>query len=177
MTETNERALRMLQTALEMETKGHHFYSRTLETCSNPTGREIFQMLLEDEVHHTAIIRTIYDSLGGGKDWSRELAQMEALEHQDLGAVFRTLAVKHGDKITASTSDLEALEVGIDFERKAVLFYQDALDEATDDLERRFVRLMIAEEKTHVQVLTDMKIYLTQPEAWFQMQERSQLDG
>ena len=177
MSETNERALRMLKTALEMETKGHQFYTRTLQTCSNPPGREIFQMLLEDEVHHTAIIQTIYDSLVGGREWSGELAKMEALEHEDLGGVFRALAAKHGDRITASTSDLEALEVGIDFEKKAVIFYQDALDEATDGLEQRFVKRMIAEEKTHVQVLTDMKLYLTQPQAWFQMQERSLLDG
>jgi rubrerythrin len=177
MSDRNERALRMLKTALEMEEKGHHFYGQTLQTCSNPTGREIFQMLLEDEVVHTSVIGRIYDALTGGKDWSAELAQMEAQEHADLGAVFKQLAVKHGDSITASTSDLQALEVGIDFEKKAVGFYQNALGEATDPLERRFVELMVAEEKTHVQVLVDMKLYLTQPQAWFQMQERSQLDG
>jgi rubrerythrin len=177
MSEKNERALRMLQTALAMETKGHHFYTQTLETCSNPTGREIFQMLLEDEVVHASIIKRIYDALSGGKDWSGDLSQLEAQDLTDLGAVFRQLAVKHGDSITPSTTDLQALEVGIDFEKKAVLFYQEALEAATDPLERRFVQLMVAEEKTHVQVLNDMKLYLTQPQAWFQMQERSQLDG
>jgi rubrerythrin len=177
MSEKNERALRMLKTALEMETKGHQFYGQTLKTCANPAGREIFQMLMEDEVVHTSVIGRIYDALTGGQDWSAELAQMEAQDHEDLSTVFRQLAVRHGDAITASTSDLEALEVGIDFEKKAVRFYQDALAEATDPLERRFVELMVAEEKTHVQVLADMKLYLTQPQAWFQMQERSQLDG
>jgi len=36
---------------------------------------------------------------------------------------------------------------------------------------------MIAEEKDHYAVLTDLKFYLTNPEGWFQENEHHGMDG
>ncbi|MFH2007695.1 MAG: ferritin family protein [bacterium] len=178
MTERTDRALKMLTTALEMEEKGQHFYQNALQNCQNPAGVEIFRMLAQDEVFHTRTIQKIYDRISGGSDWAAELEEMvEERRKDDLVQFFRDVAAKHGKDIHASTDDLSALEIGLDFERKAVDFYTQQLTEATEPLETRFLEEMIAEERSHVQLLADMQAYLSDPGSWFEQNERSLLDG
>ncbi len=178
MSDSSDRALQMFQTALKMEEKGHDFYTKALESCKNPAGVEIFRMLAQDEVHHTRIIKKIYDKVSGGADYSEELAEMEGQRREeDLGAFFRKVAERHGRDIHADTSDLEALAVGLDFEKKAVDFYSRSLAEATDPTERRFLEEMVAEERTHVQLISDTLAYLENPADWFEAMEKPLLDG
>ena len=178
MTDTSERALEMFQTALKMEEKGHDFYQKALTNCQNPAGVEIFRMLAQDEVHHTRIIKKIYEKMSGGADYSAELEEMEAERRKDdLGALFRAVAEKHGKDIHAETSDIEALEIGLDFEKKAVDFYTRSLAAATDELEKRFLKEMVAEERTHVQLIADTKSYLENPADWFEAYEKPLLEG
>jgi rubrerythrin len=178
MSEPHERALKMLATALEMEQKGHDFYQNALANCQNPAGVEIFRMLAQDEVHHTRMIERIYDKVSGGADWSLDLEEMQQERRQeDLGAFFREVAQRHGKDIHAETSDLEALEIGLDFERKAVDFYVKQLALATDPLERRFLEEMVAEERSHVQLIADTQAYLKDPAIWFEEHEKPLLDG
>ncbi len=178
MSEPSERALEMFQTALSMEEKGYEFYQKALTNCQNEAGVEIFRMLAQDEVHHTRIIKKIYEKVSGGADYADLLDEMEAERRtEDLGAFFHAVAAKHGKDIHAATSDIEALEIGLDFERKAVDFYTRALAEATDDQEKRFLKEMVAEERTHVQLVADTKAYLENPADWFEAHEKPLLDG
>lgn len=176
MTGITKRALNMLATALTMEEKGKAFYQKAIEQCGNDLGQEIFRKLKADEDVHVERIQSIYASLTDNGAWSEEW-KSHKVEHEDLGAFFRTLARKHGASIKADTGDIEALDIGIDFEQKAVTFYQEQLREASDELEREFIQHMITEEKGHHGALTDMKMYLENPEAWFLESERSLLDG
>jgi len=178
MSDTSERALEMFQTALTMEEKGHDFYQKALANCQNPAGVEIFRMLAQDEIHHTRVIKKVYDKVSGGGDYSAEVEEMSAERRtEDLGAFFRKVTERHGKDIHAATSDLEALEIGLDFERKAVDFYSQHLAEATDDLEKRFLEEMVAEERSHVQLIGDTKAYLENPADWFAEHEKPLLDG
>jgi len=176
MSNGSERSLEMLSTALEMEREGKTFYEKAVTTCQNELGREIFRMLMKDELLHMDRIGKIYQSLKGGKAWSGEWKSIEP-DHKDLRVLFREMASAHGTKITPKTSDLEALDVGIDFESRSVEFYQDHLAKAKDPLEREFIEQMVTEEKSHHAALSDMKSYLSDPAAWFLEQEHPGLDG
>ena len=176
MSSGQDRSLEMLSTALELEKKGTRFYEEAISACHNQIGREIFRMLMKDEVVHMDRIRKIYESLKAGNAWSDEWKSIKP-DHKDLRALFREMASDYGRKITAKTSDLEALEVGIDFESRAISFYQEHLAKATDPLEREFLEEIIAEEKSHHAALSDMKLYLSDSAAWFVEQEHPGLDG
>ena len=57
---------------------------------------------------------------------------------------------------TSAESDVQALELGIDAEKDSILFYY----EMKDLMPRRFIPLVdriIAEEKSHLQRLTEIK--------------------
>lgn len=64
MSSGQDRSLEMLSTALELEKKGTRFYEEAISACHNQIGREIFRMLMKDEVmqmiieeksHHAAL--------------------------------------------------------------------------------------------------------------------------
>ncbi len=173
MTQT---AIEMLKTALDMEDKGRLFYEKAMKSCENPVGKEIFTILKNDEDVHTLRIKVIYNQLTQGKTWNADWKNVQDA-HADLRIIFRDLATKHGNKISANTNDVDALNIGIEFEMKAVGFYTEALARATDNLERDFIQQMIDEEKNHHDTLTDMKLYLVDPAAWFMEQEHSTMDG
>jgi len=176
MSDKGDRTIQMLAKALEMETKGKAFYENASSTSINALGREIFQMLRNDEIIHMDRIRKIYESLNAGQAWSGQWKGME-VEHKDLQTLFTEMASEHGPTIKAEPGDLEALDVGIDLEQRAVAFYEEHLTKATDPLEREFTERMIAEERSHHGALSDMKLYLADPTAWFLERERGGLDG
>jgi rubrerythrin len=176
MTKKNERTLKLLNTALTMEKKGISFYEETLSTCENDVGREIYKMLKDDEVVHIERIAEIYSSLEAGNDWISEWKRLK-LVHGDLNEFFIDLAKKHSTDFTVDSSDIDALNVGIDFELKSVKFYTEHLEGAEDPMEREFLEYMVKEENSHYKLLDDMKFYLTDPASWFAEKERSGFDG
>lgn len=176
MTEKAERALTMLNKALDMERKGMAFYEDAIKTCSNQVGREIFQMLKKEEQIHMDRIMKIYAHLEEKADWTSDWKVIQP-DHGDLEVFFTELTKRHGTDITADTSDIEALDVGIDFEQNAVAFYREHLSDAVETLEREFIEEMVAEERNHHKILTDMKLYLTDPAIWFREREHGGLDG
>ncbi len=171
-----ERSIKMLKTALEMEEKGKKFYDSAITTCGNKLGCDIFKMLSNDELVHVDRINAIYKGLSAGKGWDKSWESFGD-GGSDLGRVFRDLAKKYGTDIKAGTSDIKALEIGIDFENKSVVFYEESLSHATDPIERQFIEKMIIEEKSHHKVLSDMKFYLEDPSGYFAETERHGLDG
>jgi rubrerythrin len=175
MTDENQRACDMLSTALDMEKKGKAFYDRAAQNCESEQVKDVFSMLAEQEVAHIERINRLYESLTGGKGWC-ELEYKDG-KHPSIGKVFSEMAKKHGADIKTYTTDVEALETGIDLEARSLKFYRERLDEAGDPMEKEFLEKMAAEEKEHHATLSDLKLYLSDPSSWFSEKERTGLDG
>ena len=161
-------------TALEMEEKGMSLYQKVADECTTKVGQEVFSMLRDDEVKHIEKIKDIERAL----DQEAGLEQACTLQESDRdpGKIFRELAGKvEAEKPCAST--VKALSAGIDFELALVRFYEDALEKASEDLERQFLKRMVNEEKAHFILLSDMQDYYQDPEGWYMQQERAGLDG
>ena len=176
MSNDQDRSLHMLSTALEIEKEGKAFYKKAVSRCQNELGREIFQMLMKDEGVHMDRILKIYESLKAGQMWSEEWKSIKA-ENKDHRVLFREMASAHGTEITANTSDLEAIEMGIDIELRSIAFYQEHSAKAEDSLEKEFIEQLIREERRHHIILSDMKLYLNDPATFFAEHEHSGLDG
>ncbi len=165
MTDENNLSLEMLSTALGMEEKGRTFYEKAMNSCHDEHGKEIFEFLRNEEIVHVGRIKKIYASLKEGKGWSESWKEVKA-RPRDLESFFRELKEKVHDHVKADSSDIEALDFGLDFEHKAVEFYENEYHRATEQLEKDFIEMMILEEKKHVEILEDMKLYMTDPEGW-----------
>ena len=176
MTHQENRALEMLKTALDMEEKGEIFYKKAAGDSTNTLGREIFETLMKDERVHHERIQKIYNTLTAQNKWTDEWKSL-GTGHKDVRELFQEMAVAHGKTLQADPNDLQALDVGIDFEYKTMKFYEQHLQKAADPLEKEFTEKMAAEERGHYTALKDMKFYLTDPAAWYQEKEHSGLDG
>jgi rubrerythrin len=176
MSNASESSLAMLDKALEMEKKGKDFYEKAAGSCRNEIGKEVFQTLRRDEDIHIARIMEIYAILTKGGSWSSEW-KAKGFSHGDLAVFFLDLAHKYQTQTTADAGDIEALQIGIDFELGSVTFYEKRLMSAEDALEREFIERMVAEEKGHHSILEDARLYLTDPSSWFQEHEHGGLDG
>ena len=169
-------SLSMLATALKMEEKGKAFYEMAIVTTQNEIGREIFSYLMNEEVVHVGRIRKIFASLKEGRGWNDSWKDI-SIRPKDLNFFFKDLADKRTSNIKASTSDIEALDIGIKFEHKAVEFYRHEFSKAKDQLEKEFVEMMVLEEKKHCEILDEMKTYLTDPEGWGSKFDKLSYDG
>ena len=176
MTDPTQCSIDMLATALEMEEKGRTFYEKAVKTCGNPQCKEIFSALMKDEVLHQKRIKQIHDTLNSGKCWNRDWESIKGFS-ENPGLLFQGLAARGKKKIKAETTDLEAVDIGLDLESASVKFYQEHRTRTTDPIEAAFLDQMILEENGHWRSLKDTRYYLTDPEGWFIEKERAGLDG
>ena len=165
MAESRDKALKMLSTALGMEEKGKAFYEKAAHECHDEHGREIFEYLRNEEIVHVGRIKKMYASFEDGKGWDETWKEVKP-RPRDLGAFFTDLRKEGAKKVKADSSDIEALDFGLSFEHKAVEFYENEMKRSKDKLEKDFIELMILEEKKHVEILEDMKMYMTDFEGW-----------
>lgn len=176
MTEASERALTMLNIALEKEEKGRQFYKEAAAKCASEVGKEMFRSLMADEGVHIKRIKEIFSALEKGQGWNSEWRKLQ-VENEDLRSLIQERMTKLGPKVKPESSDLEAVKIALEMEQGAITFYQDQFVKASDPLERDFIIKMIAEERTHFAALGDVKMFLEDPESWFAEKERSGLDG
>ena len=176
MAEGGERSLKMLAAAMEKEERGRAFYAEAVDKCSNELGKQIFRTLAAEEGIHLKRVKEIYEALKAGKSWSGDW-RAHTQDNEDLEKLFKERMAAQGTKITADTGDLEAVEIGLEFEQGAVKFFEQALTEAVEPLEKEFIELMIREERSHYESLADVKLFLTDPESWFSASEHHGLDG
>lgn len=170
-----DRALKMLAAALEKEEFGRDYYKKAVDRATNTLGKEIFKMLMVEEGIHISRIKKLFEALEGGK-WSSDWKSVKGA-NEDLKGMFQQRAEQFADKVKPETTDLEAIDLALDFEQGAIKFFEDHLSEAEDALEKEFIEAMILEERGHYAALADMKFYFTDPESWHAEMERPGVDG
>ena len=79
--------------------------------------------------------------------------------------------------LKASTSDIDALQLGIDFEERGIKYYSTLSEESNNPLEKKFYRILALEENSHFLILKDSHELLTDPASWFEKTEKIGLDG
>jgi rubrerythrin len=171
-----DRTLQMLATAVEKEEKGRDFYKEAAEKCATDLGKQMFRTLMAEEGIHIQRLKQIHEQIHKRKVWSAEWKACR-VENEDLNKLVKERISKLGPQVKAESSDLEALEIGIQMEQGAINFYEEMLGKASDPQEMDFVKHMITEERRHFVALEDLKLYFTNPESWFVEKEHHVLDG
>jgi rubrerythrin len=146
----------LINIAIGIERRGITFYDIMSRSTDNERARGVFEELVQMERQHLKMFEEMLGEAGGQPP-------PEAAT-QEYSGYFQALvdsAVFTDDNITSematsAESDVQALELGIDAEKDSILFYY----EMKDLMPRRFIPLVdriIAEEKSHLQRLTEIK--------------------
>jgi len=80
-------------------------------------------------------------------------------------------------RISASTDEMEAVKVALDFEEKGFGFYKKAQSEASDETEKKLFSVLADEEQEHYTILQNTHSFLKDTGDWFMWEEQGILEG
>jgi rubrerythrin len=174
-TSEQERILRAITMAIEMELDGKECYLTASEGSTNEAGTKLLQSLAEEEDNHLQAFEVIYNSIRKGRDWPPiDLRTDKAVAIRDtLVKTCQALGVSVG----GTSSELEAVKLAIDKEKKSYDFYEKQASKALYDTEKSFYEALAREEREHELSLLDYYDYLADPAGWFVKAEHPSLDG
>jgi len=138
----------ILDAAVQIETRGQAFYQAMAEKAKSERARELFLELARDEKNHLKSLEEVLPQMVDPPDtWERE----------EFGMYLAELAESHifGKEESWQRSqqgletDIQALDLGIRFEKDSVLF-MEALSHLARLQEKALVEKLIQWEKEHL---------------------------
>ena len=149
-----------LKIAIQIEENGKEFYEGMLGEIDDPDIADVFRDLATQEVNHK---ETFQEMLGeaeaeGGEDLNSLL--YGKLEDTYLRALadskIFTPANENISAVKAADSRDELLTVAISLEKDTILYYYEILEGAKTKEDRKLIKQVIEEEKTHVKRLAGL---------------------
>ena len=169
------RTTEVLQLAVRMEIDGKAFYLKASQRSSNRLGKDLFQQLANEEDVHRKKFEQIYEAIKRGQGWPD--VEPPAEKGKRLKSLFSEATRALGIKVKVGESELEAIKIGLDMEKKSYDLYHSRSEEEALPVEKRFYEALAGEERGHYLALTDSLQYLSNPAGWFTEKERWSLDG
>jgi rubrerythrin len=170
MSDERKAQVEALQVALDTEKKGYRFYRIAAESSQDPKGKAVFGHLAKDEIDHMAVFATLYESLTNDEPW---LTYEEALSKFGQTDPDKLIFPDEPVEAEENFDDLKALEEALEFEKKAVKFYQDQVASASDDTARAFYQSLVTIEEGHVKIIQAEIDSLAGTGFWLDYQEIS----
>ncbi len=166
MTEDTAAALSMLREAVRNELDGKAMYLQAAEGTQDELGKTMFQSFAKEEEQHVHILQAQYATVIESGAWMDvEAAQKEPRDPRLV--LFPQDRQEVKELVPAGTSDLEALEIARDFEKRAVDMYEQAADDTDDAAAQAFFRELAEWEGTHYQILDNSHDYLANKGEWY----------
>ena len=146
----------LVNIAIGIEKRGIAFYDAITKSTKNATARDAFQNLANMEREHVQIFQNMLTEA--------EKYQIPEAYAEEYAAYLQALidnAIFTDDFITSEMatkagSDIKALELAISAEKDAILFYY-GMKEITPQRAQLTVSKILAEEKSHLRQLSELK--------------------
>jgi len=165
----------VLSSAIKFEEDGRNLYLECIKKTKHPWGKSLFQSLADDELTHIERLKETFETLTVSQEYTKDFLPLAA--EKQWKNIFERAKGKLDAVVKATTTDIEALELGIDFEKKGMKYYQKLSEESRNPLEKKFYQILAQEENRHFLILKDSQELLTDPSSWFEKTEKSGLDG
>ncbi len=146
----------LVNIAIGIERRGITFYDTMTKSTKNVTARDMFQHLANVEREHIRIFQNMLteaEKYQIPETYAEEYAAyLQALVDN---AVFTDDFIT-GEMATTAGSDIKALELAISAEKDSILFYY-GMKEITPQRAQLTVNKILAEEKSHLRQLSELK--------------------
>lgn len=148
----------VLKIAINMEGEGLAFYSSLAKSVKDAKVKEIFSILADEEEDHLDDFKKAYNELTSSQDSSQgydDYTVDEYIRHLvETGVFTQKDEVK---RLTAKIkTDLDALRIGIQAEKDAILFYTEASKNTKNKEGQKTFEFLASEEKKHLKLLADL---------------------
>lgn len=176
MSELNMPLKEALAASIEMEKKGHNFFSETARKADEELAKEVFTFLAAEELNHIKAIEKFNDDyLSGGKIDVENLINDLKLgrPRQSIDELFKNLS----GTVPLEGTNLDAYKFAMDFERKGREFYKKAEAETSDSEAKRLFGFLVGEEQKHFKIVESCLLYFDNPEEFFHQREGWHVEG
>lgn len=170
-----QNRLNALEVALNNEMREREFYLKNAERTNNPAGKTMFQQIAAEELEHYERLKQLAEIWGKQQKWPETIPLK--VKETIVSAILKDMVKKASSLPKGDEDDLKSLETAINFEAKSFEFYTKLRDDCTDSVEKAFFNLLADIEHEHYISLKDTQELLTDPASWFQIKERTGLDG
>lgn len=173
--EQSQKALEILQAAIQMEKDGREFYLKAAERSQTSIARNLFQVLAEEEIGHQKAISAIFVAVSASSQWPDE--EIASTHTKNVENVFSAAMRSPEQAAEKPTDDLEAVGIALVMEERSFKLYMGRAEEATEEAEIKFYQALAHEERKHITSLRETEEYLTDTEGWFIKKQHITLDG
>ena len=175
MTSEQDKTLKGLQVAIQMEIDGKEYYLKASQVSGNELGKKLLQKLAAEEDTHRLKFEQIYSAIKDKKGWSATDFQPDG--GKTLRTIFARATEAMGAGAKGGDTELDTIQTAMGMENKTFDYYTRQGSDASHDAEREFYYAVASEEKEHYLILLDYYEYLKDPAAWFVQKEHHSLDG
>ncbi len=146
----------IVELGIQIEKNGRDFYNTLIRQSKGKDAKEIFKYLAGEEEKHIATFQRILDRLE--KYEPPESYPGEYFAYMNALASDYVFTQKDKGKEIANniTSDEEAVEGGIGFEKDSILFYE-GMRKVVPEYDHKVLDEMITQEQDHLRQLSDLK--------------------
>jgi rubrerythrin len=155
-------ASELINIAIGIERRGITFYDVMAKSTDNEQARDVFEGLVQMERQHLKVFEEMLDEAGGQPPPETSSPEYSGYLQALVDSAVFTDDMITSEMATGAENDIQALELGISAEKDSILFYY----EMRDLMPQRFTQLVnniIAEEKSHLQQLSEIKKELEGP--------------
>lgn len=150
-----------LELTLAVERRGFSFYSNAARKTVDPDGRRMFRGLADEESEHMERLQKEYRRLLDAHGWLRKEPARLPVSRKIADDIFPERELMNVE-VREGTTELEALRIAIDLERKSHRFFNDFARRLEDPRSRKMFREFAREEQSHLNSLLGEYESLTQ---------------
>lgn len=158
-----QKALAVIQGAIENEIAGQRFYQDAAHYCIDPWAKEAFATLAREEEKHVLLLLGEHRSLDEQGRWLPPRAAMELGASTDIsqitfsgdepGPALFPPGSSPQQAIDRTADDLSALAFGLQLEARSMALYQQEAAAAEEPAAREAFRFLVEEEQRHYEQL------------------------
>ena len=173
MDRIDNQVLGIIKEAIKLEINGRKFFHHAEDVSQNELGKKMFQKLANDESRHLKEFGELFSKVLKTEDWKKFVSQEEKGDSSLIEEL--KLRMKNHDR-AKGTSEIEALRIGMELERKAIDFFEKSAQESSDSKAGEICRKISEEEKFHYDLLQAQYDSVTNSGFWIDVAE-FQMDG
>jgi rubrerythrin len=152
----------------QKERAARDFYLEAARRATHPLGKQMFERLSKEEARHAQLLQ----------GWANNGLCPVDIKFPPLDKDWLNKAkAKIREAVKGDTTDLEALQIGQEQERKAIAFYQDCAAMSPDQPSKDLFLRLKSEEDKHLALLADLYDYMVDPNLWSVRDQRSNFDS
>jgi rubrerythrin len=153
-----------LQIAIQREKQAHEFYLDAAENTTDSMGSRMFKWLAnQEDCHRVALEKQLKSRLDKGTwlEWREEIEPVLSAEFPEISEAFGAYS--------PSTGDIQALEMGIEAEKKAIEFYRNNRDYADDPEAQKMFDWFAEHEEGHRRLMEEELKWIQNGRKFFQL--------